>query len=484
MSKSSSLKKNAAYNVIKTLFSIIFPLITFPYATRVLSTSNYGKYTFSNSIISYITLIAGLGIKTYSLRTGAKVRSNKQQCGKFIDEVFTINIYSTFLAYLILGALLIFWTKIHDYTSIVIVLSTSVLFTTLGTDWINMLYEDYEFITKRYILCQSLSLLCMFLIVRGPEDVVQYAIVSIVGSVSANIINIFYIRKRLGIRVHFVKSFERLKPHFVPILILFATAVVINIYINSDTTILGILRSDTDVAIYGVASKIYSLVKQVINAIAMVAISRMSIFVAKNMKCKMEKELSEILETVLLIVCPAIIGLLSLRFQIIGIISGKAYYDGAMPLAILSFALLFATCANVFVNLILIPYRKEKLSLIILSISALINIVLNFFLIPDYGCSAAAFTTLLSELFVFICGGAAARKYVKIKIGRSIGFSFMGAGIALAICELSKRLFDSDFKICGFSIVLTIIIYITLLLILKHNIVYDTIVEKLGSKYM
>lgn len=482
MNKGSSLKKNAVYNVIKTLFSIIFPLITFPYATRVLSTANYGKYTFSNSIISYITLIAGLGVKTYSLRSGAKVRNDKQEVGKFIDEVFTINICSTFLAYLILALLIIFWPKMQDYTLIVIILSTSVLFTTLGTDWINMLYEDYAFITKRYILCQTLSILCMFLIVKGAGDVVQYAIVSMIGGVSANIINVIYIRKKFGIRLHLVGEYERLKKHFAPILILFATAVVGVIYINSDITILGILRDDTDVAVYGVASKIYSLVKQVVNSIAAVAISRMSIFVAKRMKDKLEVGVSEILEAILLIVCPAIIGMLSLRYQIIGLISGEVYYEAATPLAILSFALLFATCGNVFVNLILIPYGREKLSLIILSISALINIGLNFLWIPENGCSAAALTTLISELFVFICTGIVAHGFIKVKIGRAVVLSIVGASIAFGISEIAKIIFSSNILICGFSVLVTVFLYILVLMIAKNNILYNTVAEKLNYR--
>ncbi|OYS56345.1 hypothetical protein CBF92_00770, partial [Limosilactobacillus reuteri] len=66
--RNKSLKVNAFLNSLRSLLSIIFPLITFPYVSRVLSVSGIGKYNFSNSIVSYFTLIAALGISTYAIR--------------------------------------------------------------------------------------------------------------------------------------------------------------------------------------------------------------------------------------------------------------------------------------------------------------------------------------------------------------------------------------------------------------------------------
>lgn len=118
-------------------------------------------------------------------------------------------------------------------------------------------------------------------------------------------------------------SHPNIGKHITPILVLFATAVVGVIYVNSDITILGLIKTDTDVAIYGVSSRIYILVKQVVNSIAQVTIPRISLLVAKGDEEKIRKICDETFETVILLLFPIIAGLILLRYPIIGLISGK-----------------------------------------------------------------------------------------------------------------------------------------------------------------
>ena len=82
-----SIKLNAILNVMKTVFSLIFPLITFPYVTRMLQVEAMGKYDFSGSIISYFTLLAALGINIYAVREGSKYKNDKE---KFVRVVKTL----------------------------------------------------------------------------------------------------------------------------------------------------------------------------------------------------------------------------------------------------------------------------------------------------------------------------------------------------------------------------------------------------------
>ena len=70
--KYKSLKINALLNSFRSILNILFPIITFPYVSRVLQVKGIGIYNFSNSVISYFLLIAALGINTYAIREGAK----------------------------------------------------------------------------------------------------------------------------------------------------------------------------------------------------------------------------------------------------------------------------------------------------------------------------------------------------------------------------------------------------------------------------
>ena len=100
--KHKSLALNAFLNSFRSVLNILFPLITFPYVSRKLTVEGIGIYNFSNSIVSYFVLIAALGIGTYAVREGAKYRKNKKKITQFSSEVFTINICSTVIAYVLL----------------------------------------------------------------------------------------------------------------------------------------------------------------------------------------------------------------------------------------------------------------------------------------------------------------------------------------------------------------------------------------------
>ena len=99
--KQKSIGINAILNGGKTVLNMLFPLITFPYVSRVLQSENLGKYNFSQSIITYFIMIAGLGISQYAIREGAKYRDNREQYENFASEVFSINIISSLISYVL-----------------------------------------------------------------------------------------------------------------------------------------------------------------------------------------------------------------------------------------------------------------------------------------------------------------------------------------------------------------------------------------------
>ena len=74
--KIKSVKVNFIMNFIFTLSQFIFPLITFPYVSRVLGPAGTGSVSFATSVITYFTMFAMLGVPTYGIRACAKVREN------------------------------------------------------------------------------------------------------------------------------------------------------------------------------------------------------------------------------------------------------------------------------------------------------------------------------------------------------------------------------------------------------------------------
>ena len=435
MNNEMSVKKNALLNIIKQLCMIIFPMITFPFASRVLGKYYFGKINFGASIINYITLIAGLGITNYAIREGARIRDNHFKLQKMCNEIFSINLISTIIAYCILGLLIIFWEKLDGYTALLFIQSISVLFTTLGTDWVNSIFEDYFVITVRYIVCQTISILLMLIFVNSQEDYLLYALASVGSTILANGFNILYIRKKYKLYIKFTLRVNAHR-HLRPILILFGTAVASLIYINSDITILGILKNENAVGIYSVSAKIYALVKQMLNAMLIVTIPQIANEVSHKNRKVINHRLEEILGDLLIIIVPACVGLFMLSKNIIILFSGKEYYNAYSSLQILSVALLFATIACFYINVILIPFRLEQKALVATVISAMVNIILNFILIPILGLNAAAITTVISEILMVIFGVGFSKKLICINVKREFYIGLANGLLTFCVCSI------------------------------------------------
>ena len=126
-----SMKVNAMLNGIKTMMSILFPLITFPYATRVLQVENLGKVNFSSSVISYFTLLAALGVSTYAIREGSGDKYDKNKIDVFVSQVFTINVISTIVAYFSLFFILLVTPILQEYKVLLLIQSSTIIFLSL-----------------------------------------------------------------------------------------------------------------------------------------------------------------------------------------------------------------------------------------------------------------------------------------------------------------------------------------------------------------
>lgn len=453
--KKKSIKINALLNTIKQICAVIFPMITFPYASRVLGKFYYGKVNFGASIISYIALIAALGVNNYAVREGARIRNDAHKLNRFSNEVFSINIISTIIAYFILIIIIAFNKNIKGYATLLIIQSLSVIFTTIGTDWINSINEDYTFITIRYIVCQLFSIIFMFIFVKSPKDYIFYAFSSVLGIILANAFNVIYIKNKYNIKIRFTIKMN-LGTHLKPILILFGFAVASLIYINSDITILGLVKGDSDVGLYSVSAKIYTLAKSIINAMLYVTIPRISNLISKVSYDEINQALNKILGLLLIIVMPAFVGLFFLSKYIILLFAGNEFILATNSLRILSISLIFAIASSFFINVILIPYRKEKYVLLTTISSASVNIVLNIILIPKYGINAAATTTLLSEVITYILGAFFSRQYFKFNSFKEIFIGFINAVLTLICCLITCKILQNAIIIIVISIVFSL----------------------------
>ena len=471
----ASIKKNTVYNFIKTASAVVFPLITFPYSSRVLHAENIGKIHFGSSIVSYISLFASLGITTYAIRECSKVKNDKEELSRISSQLLSINIISTIIAYIILAGLLLFWNALDGYKLLIIIQGMSILFTTLGAEWLNMAMEDFKYITIRTFVFQLLSIVCMFLFVHKPEHYLLYSIIGLVSSSGANIANIIYRRHYCRTRITFKIEWKR---HLIPIFTLFALSLSQIIYVNVDTTMIGLIKGDVEVGLYSTATRIYNIVNMAVASVAQVVLSELSF--QYNQKERNYEKINDLLkysaQFIIIFGFPCVVGLNLLTSEIIEIIAGKEYLGAVLALHILTIALLFSYLGGFVGNIILTPQGKDKVNLRNCIISAVLNLVLNAIFIPKWGLYAAAATTAISEIVCFCLAIPHIEK--EVKLGNFIklaGAPVLGC-ILMTVCSFLLKLVVNGLVSRTIIIMLSCaFIYFIILILFKNELAMNFI---------
>ena len=471
--RSKSVGKNAVLNLIKTFCSIAFPLITFPYVTRVLKAENLGKVNYANSIVQYFVLIAVLGTITYATRECSSVRDDRVALQKTADEILGLNII-TFLVSLAALAVVMCFVDFSSYSILILIYSTEIFFKAFSFEWINSVFEDYSYITIRTIIVQTVSLILTFILVKESDDFYLYAVIQTAAIGIITIANIFYTRRYLKVRPRFglPATFIHLKNS----LVFFANSLAITVYCNSDITMLGIYKDDLSVGFYSVSAKIYTILKNLLAAVLVVCIPRLSNYYNQNRNAEAQEILDSISQTLLLITVPAACGMGILSSEIINLVSGEEYVSGSGALSILSCALVFAILGGIVNNCILIPIKQEKINLISTLSAAFSNFGLNFFLIPLLGVNGAAITTVIAEVVAFLMSyllSEKVRKYFRIRAYfKTIIHSCLDGISVVFVVYIVKQLFSKPISIVCASIAFSIVIYVTELLLLHNSIAY------------
>lgn len=481
--KKKSLALNTILYMMKTLASIFFPFITFPYISRILLAEGVGKYNFSNSYISYFMLIAGLGISTYAIREGARIRDNREKFSHFASEIFTINICSTTISFVLLMFSLVAIPALERYKPIIMIMSLTLPLTALGTDWIFNIYEDFAYVAIRSIAFQIISMLLMFVLVKTADDVALYASISVFASVGANILNYKHACKYFKHKLCFSR---KIKAHLKPVFILFASAIASQVYINADITMLGLMKGDYATGIYSASTKTYNMIRLLLSAVISIILPRLSYIKETDSEKEYKNRVNSFFNGYMCIVIPACVGLYCISKRIVLLLSGEGFIDAVTSLKILCFALIFSLLGSIIANSVLIINGQEKIILKATCIGALLNIIGNIFFIRWYSYNGAAITTLVSELIVFFIQIFYASKLIKINgaLKNIVKISVGIIGIVLW-CTFINLFHTNNILNVIFCIIGASIIYLSLMILQKQELICSlmlNVLSKIGRR--
>lgn len=397
--KTKSVKFNYIMNTLLMASSILFPLITFPYVSRILHPVGTGKVAFATSVITYFSMFAQLGIPTYGIRETARLRDNKEELTRFVHEILIINFVTCAFVYTAFFLCVNLSSRLRADQGLFVIMSGAILFNTIGMEWLYRGLEQYAYITIRSIIFKFIALVCMFLLVRQEGDTTVYGLLTVLASVGSNIFNLFHAHRYIKMKPVGGLNFKR---HFKPILVFFFMSVATTIYTNLDNVMLGFMKNDEEVGYYNAAIKIKSALVSLVASLGTVLLPRASYYIKNNQIDGFNAIARKAIHFTLLISFPLTVYFCEFSRDCILLLSGSQYLPAIAPMIIIMPTIIFIGLTNIIGLQIFIPLGMEKLVLFSVLGGAVVDFIINYFLIPLFSSSGAAIGTLVAEFVVLI----------------------------------------------------------------------------------
>lgn len=461
-----SLKKNIFFNVIKSVNSFIFPLITFSYVSHILYAEGMGRFEFARSYTAYFSILAMLGIVNYATREAAKRRDNLIEFSRFVHEILFINLISVMLAGALYGISIMSIKELQSYRVLLYVNAFSIPLTAMGLDWLYSALEQYQYIALRSCLVQAVSLILTLLFVKNSEDVVWYTAITVIATAGANIFNFFNSRKFV---IYQWLGNYHLKKHLKSIMILFGMTICVQIFSNIDATMLGLMIGETSVGLYSAAIKMSNVVISLIVAFTAVLAPRIAYYYQNQNWNEIKNLSNKAFQYILLFAVPATCGLFLVAKEIILVFNGASYMSAVLTARIVAFRVLLSPLNTFLMVHLAIPIGKEKNNALTAAIATIGNVLLNIILIPGMEQDGAAIATVVTELIEFIINIFLMGCYIDLKdVRRKMRQYLIGSAAIFFVWYILKNILSG----IGLIVVLTatsIFIYILVLILLKND---------------
>lgn len=478
--KQKSVKFNFIMNAVLTASTFIFPLITYPYVSRILGPDGIGKVSFATSVIYYFSMFAQLGIPTYGISACARVRDDKVKLTRTAHEIMSINLVMTIFVYIAYAIMLFAVPKVSGEKPLFIVMGLTIIFNTIGVEWLYKALEQYSYITTVSIIFKFISVVAMFAFVNSPDDYVIYGGISIIAGTGSNLMNFLRLRKFVSVRPVGRYNFKK---HIKAIVVFFAMSVAVTIYTNLDTVMLGFMKTDADVGYYNTAVKVKNILCSVVTSLGTVLLPRMSHLAEDKKWDDFYLLVKKAINFVLLISLPLMVFFMIFAKDSVLLLSGEDFLPAVVPMQITMPTIVFIGLTNVLGIQVLVPLGKEKQVLYSELAAAILKLLLNIFVISRFASSGAAAGTVLAELTVLVVQAYALRD----KIGSMFkGIAYNKIVIALGaasvvgiICNMFITI--SPFLNLAISSILFFAVYGVLLLVMKENLVNELFNQIMGK---
>lgn len=464
----ASIAKNFGYNILLNVSRVVFPLITAPYVSRVLEPDGIGLFGFSHTYVNYFVLVALLGIPTYGIREVAKSKSSKIEVGEIVSQLMSISFICTAIVSLCYIGSIFLIPKFEENYLIFLIAGTVLYLAPFQIDWFFQGIERFDFITVRSLIIRIISIVCIFIFVKTKEDLPLYVGISALGTVVGNVWN-YVALYRYGIKVRL--SLNKLSRHLKPLLILFSSSIAISIYVVLDTIMLGFMSDYSEVGYYTNASYISRTLLVLVTSLSAVAIPRISDFTKNGKTEEINLLIRKSFSIISFLAIPMTMGIVCLSSEFTILFFGTQYIGTIIPMAIMSGIIIAVGFNNLTGVQVLIGMGRDKPFLWSVILGAILNFLMNLFLIPKFGAIGASISSVTAEFVILGLSAYFVIKYTPVRITGIRGDIFksmIGCILFYPVCHMLNNVIKG-WEYLILASMISGIIYISTEILLKHG---------------
>ncbi|MBR3152356.1 MAG: flippase [Clostridia bacterium] len=441
MSK-KSITKNYIYNMIYQALTMILPLVTTPYLSRVLGSEPIGIYSYTYSIVSYFLLFGSLGVNLYGQREIAYVNNDKKKRKKVFWEITTCRFVTMFIAIIIY---FFFLARTGEYAVYYRIWLLELVAMAFDICWFFQGLEDFKKTVIRNIIVRIASVTLIFVLVKTPEDLIKYITIYSIADLVGNISLWFYLPKYFkGIKIGKIRTFY----HLHPIIVLFIPQIASQVYNILDKTMIGnIIADKSEVGFYEQSQKVIRVLLTLVTSLGIVMVPRMASTFASGDKKKTIEYMKKSFKFVYFLAFPVVFGLISVSTSFVPIFFGEGYDKVSTLLNVISPTIILTGIASVIGTQYLLPVKRHKEYTYTIVIGLIFNFILNYILINLYTSIGASIATVISELIVVIAQFYVIRKDIKIKQVIKLSYPYFFASLIMfAVTMIEKIIFGARTK--------------------------------------
>ncbi|AGM98624.1 flippase [Streptococcus iniae] len=470
--KKNSIKLNYFFNLLYQLLSIIIPVITTPYLSRVLSPKGIGEYNYSFSITTLFMILSVLGSHGYAQREIAFNQNNKEKISKLFFEILIIRLIACLITTPIFFYVAITQQK---YSNLLLSQYIMILSTIFDISWFFQGLEEFKKLAIRNISLKIITTIAIFIFVNKDSDLIIYSLLMSISLLMSSLTMWPYCRDY--IEIISLKKIN-IRQHFRPILMFFIPVSAVYIYTSVDKILLGVLANDIEVGYYSQADRIVRLLLTVITSLGTVLLPRIANLLSNKDTLKVKSEIKKSILFVSFIGFPMCGGLIAISPIMIPWFLGKDFQASVLLVQFLSSLTLILGFSSVTGQAVLIPLKKQNFYTVTVILGAIINIVGNFILVPHFLSLGSVISTLISEVLVCALQTVVVFKILNLNY-REIFIESKDYIIGSIIMTITLSLLVLKLEVSTFDLLITVltgfIIYFSYLLITKNILVINLI---------